>query len=80
MIGLILKRWLLSNLGRLMGWGAAAFSVAAILLGARQAGRKAEQMDQLKKRVEAQNDQLRATVEGPRSRADLIKWLHKGKL
>ena len=33
MIGLILKRWLLSNLTRLLGWGAILSSVCAVLLG-----------------------------------------------
>ena len=80
MIGLLFKNWLFSHLLRLTGWGAAALSVLAVLCGARQAGRKAERMDQMKKRVEVQNDQLRATVEAPRSRDDLIKWLRKGKL
>ena len=49
MIGFILKRWLLSNLVRLIGCGAAVLSVFAVLLGARQAGRKAERVEQLKK-------------------------------
>ena len=80
MIGLLLKRWLLNNLTRLLGWGAAAFSVVAVLLGARQAGRKAECMEQMKKIVEVKNEQLRATVEAPRTRADLLNWLRKGKL
>ena len=80
MIGLLLKRWLLSNLTRLLGWGAIASSVVAVLLGARQAGRKSERMDQLKKTVEVKDAQLRAQMEAPRSRAALLKWLHKGKL
>ena len=79
MIGFILKRWLLSNLVRLLGLGAAAFSVFAVLLGARQAGRKAERVDQMKKAMETKDAQMRATMEAPRSRADLIKWLRQGK-
>ena len=79
MIGFIVKRWLLSNLIRLVGWGAATLSVFAVLLGARQAGRKAERVDQLKKTLEVKDAQLRAQMEAPRSRADLLKWLHKGK-
>ena len=79
MIGFIVKRWLLSNLVRLMGWGAAAFSVIAVLLGARQAGRKAERVDQLKTTLKVKDAQLRAQMEAPRSRADLIDWLRQNK-
>ena len=79
MIGFIVKRWLLSNLARLLGCGAAAFSVVAVLFGARQAGRKAERVEQLKKALEIRNEQLRAAVEAPRSRDDLIKWLQQRK-
>ena len=79
MIGFILKRWLLSHLLHLIGWGAATLSVLAVLLGARQAGRKAERVDQFKKTLEVKNGQLNATVEAPRSRNELVEWLHKGK-
>ena len=79
MIGFFLKRWLLSNLSRLLGWGAAAFSVCAVLLGARQAGKKAEQIQQLKKTLEVKNAQLRAQIDAPRSRSELIDWLRQGK-
>ena len=79
MIAFLLKRWLLSNLTNLLGWGAIASSVCAVLLGARQAGRKAEKAEQMKKALEVKNDQLQATVEAPRSRADLLDWLHRGK-
>ena len=80
MIGFFLKRWLLSNLTRLLGWGAIVSSVCAVLLGARQAGRKAERLDQLKKTFEVKNEQLKATVEAPRTRSELVKWLYRGKL
>ena len=80
MIGFIIKRWLLGNLTRLLGWGAIASAVCAVLLGARQAGKRAEKVEQLKKTLEIKNEQLQATVEAPRSRADVIDWLHKGKL
>ena len=79
MIGLLLKKWLLSNLVRLFGWGAATFSIFAVLLGARQAGRRAERVDQMKKILESKNAQLNATVEAPRSRSELIDWLRQGK-
>jgi hypothetical protein len=43
---------------RLIGWGVAALSVSAVLLGARQAGRNAERVDQLKKSLEIKDAQL----------------------
>jgi hypothetical protein len=75
----VIKLWLSSNLLRLVGWGAAALSVATILLGARQAGRNAERVDQLKKSSEIKDAQLRATLDAPRSRGDLVNRLRDGK-
>ena len=80
MIGFFLKRWLLSHLLCLIGFGAATLSVLAVLFGARQAGRNAERIGQLKKTLEVKNEQLQATMEAPRTRADLLKWLRRGKL
>ena len=71
--------WLSGNALRLIGWGAIAASVTAILLGARQAGRNAERYDQLKKIVEIKDAQLRATLDAPRNRGDLIDRLRNGK-
>ena len=79
MIGFILKRWLLSHLLKLIGWGAATLSVFAVLFGARQAGRKAERVDQLKKTLETKNAQLQAIQDAPRTRSDLVEWLRRGK-
>ena len=79
MIGFLLKKWLLSHLPQLIGFGAATLSVLAVLLGARQAGRKAERVEQMKKALEVKNAQLNATLEAPRSRSDLVDWLFKGK-
>lgn len=75
----VIKLWLSSNLLRLVGWGVAALSVATILLGARQAGRNAERVDQLKKSSEIKDAQLRATLDAPRSRSDLVSRLRDGK-
>ena len=47
----LLKTWLSSNILRLFGYGAAALSVFSVLLGARQSGRKVEQLNQLKKKI-----------------------------
>ena len=71
--------WISSNALRLIGWGAIAASVTAILLGARQAGRNAERYDQLKKIVEIKDAQLRATLDAPRTRAELVDRLRDGK-
>lgn len=76
----IFKTWLFSNLLRLIGWGVAGLSVLTVLLGARQAGRNAERHDQLKKIIEVKDAQLRATLDAPRTRAELIDRLRRGKL
>jgi len=71
--------WLSGNALRLIGWGAIAASVTAILLGARQAGRNAERYDQLKKIVEIKDAQLRAALDAPHTRAELVDCLRDGK-
>lgn len=75
----LLTNWLAGNLLRLLGWGAAAVSVLAVLLGARQAGRSAERADQLKKIVEVKDAQLRATLDAPRTRPELVDRLRRGE-
>lgn len=71
--------WLSSNAIRLIGWGAIAASVTAILLGARQEGRNAERYDQLQKATEIKNAQLQATLTAPRTRNELVDRLRDGK-
>ncbi len=78
MIGII-KSWLTVHLLRLIGWGAAGLSVLAILLGARQAGRNAERKDQLQRIIKVKDAQLRATLDAPRTRGELINQLRKGQ-
>lgn len=75
----IFTGWLSINALRLIGWGAVALSVMAVLLGARQAGRNAERYDQLKKIVEIKDAQLRATLDAPHTRAELVDCLRDGK-
>jgi hypothetical protein len=75
----LLSGWLSSNLIKIIGWGAIAASVAAVLLGAKQSGRTAERYDQLKKITEIKDAQLRAAMDAPRTRADLVKRLRDGK-
>ena len=71
--------WLSSNALRLIGWGVAGLSVLTVLLGARQAGRNAERNDQLKKIIEVKDAQLRATLDAPRTRGELVDRLRRGK-
>lgn len=75
----IIKTWLSGNFLHLVGWSVAALSVAAVLLGARQAGRNAERVDQLKKSLEIKDAQLRATLDAPRNRGELVDRLRDGK-
>ena len=75
----IFKSWLSSHVLRLIGWGMAGLTVLTVLLGARQAGRNAERNDQLKKIIEVKDAQLRATLDAPRTRGELIDRLHRGK-
>lgn len=75
----LITGWFSSNIIKIIGWGAIAASVAAVLFGAKQSGRTAERYDQLKKIVEIKDAQLRATLGAPRTRADLIKRLRDGK-
>ena len=76
---LIIKSWLSSNLLRLIGWGVAGLSVLTVLLGARQAGRNAERVDQLKHILEVKDAQLSATLDAPRTRSELVDRLRNGK-
>lgn len=71
----LLTSWLSSNVMRLIGWGAIAASVTAILLGARQSGRNAERYDELQKSLEIKNAQLQATLTAPRTRDELVDRL-----
>ncbi len=76
----IIKTWLSGNALRLIGWSVAVLPVSAVLLGARQAGRNAERVDQLKKSLEIKDAQLRATLDAPRNRSELVDRLRRGKL
>ncbi len=75
----LLKSWLTGNAVKLLGYGAAALSVLGVLFGARQAGRTAERVDQLQKSIEVKDAQLRATLDAPRNRTELIDRLRSGK-
>lgn len=74
----IVQGWLTKNVLALLGYVAAAAAVAAVLLGARQAGRNAERADRMKKTIEVQRDQLEAATRRPRDRDDLTRRMRDG--
>ena len=68
---LLLQSWLLRNALGLLGWLAAAAAVAAVLFGARQAGRNAERVERMRRTGDVQ-DQLEAATRRPRDRGELL--------
>ena len=62
----------------LAGFAAILGAVAAVLLGARQAGRNAERVEQMRKTIEVQHDQLEAAARRPRDRDELIDRMRDG--
>jgi hypothetical protein len=70
---LLLQGWLLRNVLALLGWLAAAATAAAVLFGARQAGRNAERIENMRRIVEIQRAQLRAASRRPRNRGELAR-------
>lgn len=74
----LIQPWLLRHALGLLGWLAAAGAVAAVLLGARQAGRNAERVAMWKKTIEVQHDQLQAATRRPRDRDELARRLRDG--
>ncbi len=75
---LLLQGWLLRNVLTLLGWLAAASATAAVLLGARQAGRNAERIETMRQTVEVQRDQLKAASRRPRDRSELARRMRDG--
>lgn len=75
----IVAGWLSTHALRLVSCGVVALSVLAILFGARQAGRNAERVDQLRKIVEIKDAQLHATLDAPRNRSELVDRLRNSK-
>jgi hypothetical protein len=58
---------------------AAIGAVAAVLLGARNAGRNAERVDNLKSALKVKHEQQKAAARSPRTRDELIDELRNGK-
>ena len=63
---------------KLVGLAAILGAVAAILLGARQAGRNAERVERMRKTIEVQHDQLDAASRRPRDRDELARRMRDG--
>jgi len=75
---LVLQGWLLRNVLTFVGWLGAAAAVAAVLCGARQAGRNAERIENMRRTVEVQRDQLEAASRRPRDRGELARRMRGG--
>jgi hypothetical protein len=76
----LLQGWLLRNVLTLLGWLAAGTAVAAVLFGARQAGHNAERVDNMRRTVEVQHDQLEAASRRPRDRGELARRVRRNVL
>ena len=74
----LLQPLLLRHALTLLGWLAAAGAVAAVLFGARQAGRNAERVERMKTTIEVQHAQLEAATRRPRDRDDLARRVRDG--
>lgn len=75
---LILKQWLLSNALRLAGYATIGISVLAVLFSARQAGKNAERVYQLRESVKVKDAQLKAVLTSPSTRRELSDSLRRG--
>ena len=64
---------------KLAGFVAILGAVAAILLGARQAGRNAERVERMRRTIEVQHDQLDAASRRPRDRDELARRMRDGR-
>ena len=78
-MGLLLQVWLLRDVLTLVRWLAASSGVAAVLFGARQSGRNAERVANMRRTVEVQRDQLEAASRRPRDSNDLARRMRDGK-
>ena len=63
---------------KLAGIFAIIGAVAAVLFGARQAGRNAERVERMRKTIEVQHDQLDAASRRPRDRDELAGRMRDG--
>ena len=63
---------------KLAGLFAIIGAVAAILLGARKAGRNAERVERMRRTIEVQREQLDAASRRPRDRDELARRMRDG--
>jgi hypothetical protein len=75
---LLVQGWLLRNVLALLGLLAASAGVAAVLFGARHAGRTAERVTNMRRTIEMQRDQLEAASRRPRDRGELARRMRDG--
>ena len=75
---LLLQGWLLRNALTVLGWLAASAGVASVVFGARQSGRNAERIENMRRTVEVQRDQLEAASRRPRDRGELARRMRDG--
>ena len=75
---LLLQGWLLRNVLTLLGWVVAAASAAALLFGARRAGRNAERIENMRRTIEVQRDQIEAASRRPYDRNELVHRMRDG--
>lgn len=74
LVGRLLAPYALKLAGLIVIIGA----VAAILLGARQAGRNAERVERMRRTIEVQREQLDAASRRPRDRDELARRMRDG--
>ena len=63
---------------KLAGLVAILGAVAAVMLGARQAGRNAERVERMRRTIEVQREQLDAATRRPRDRDELARRMRDG--
>jgi len=74
----LIQPWLIRNAFGAFGWLAMAAAIAAVLLGARQAGRNAERVERMRRTIEVQHDQLEAAARRPRDCDELARRMRDG--
>ena len=74
----IIARLLAPYALNLVGLAAILGAVAAVLFGARQAGRNAERVERMRRTMEVQREQLDAASRRPRDRDELAHRMRDG--
>lgn len=74
----IIGRLLAAYALKLVGLAAILGAVAAVLFGARQAGRNGERVERMRRTIEVQREQLDAASRRPRDRDELARRMRDG--